>query len=417
MSGRTAILGGGISGLSAAYYLLDNPAFRTIKLIEASSRTGGWMRSRVSSGGALFEEGPRTIRPRGPAGSNTLDLVDRLKLSDKIIPISISHPAARNRLIYAKNKLHKLPVSLSGIFRVTPPLDRSLISCLLTDLKAPKLVKDDESIYNFVERRLGKDIADYLISPMICGICAGDAKQISVNFLMKSLFDYEKKYGSITKGFVMSRWEAFRNHSDKSDVQKSILNETKDLKQGEESNKEISSCQRAKIEKWSIWTLDGGLEQLSKRLADDVKLRGVEISLNTKCEELNFTKAGVELKFNEGIEEYSRVISSLPAKNLASLVRHQHPQLADELLAIPTVNVAVVNLEFAGNVLEQEAFGFLVPPREKLPILGVIFDSCLLPMNNSTVSVKRRLDKIRVFLINISDIVMGVYAYFYRFSL
>ncbi|XP_015510952.2 protoporphyrinogen oxidase [Neodiprion lecontei] len=373
MSGRTAVLGGGISGLSAAYYLCDNPAFRAIKIIEASSRTGGWLRSRVSSEGVIFEEGPRTIRPRGPAGLNTLNLVDSLKLSEKIIPISFTHPAAKNRMIYAGKKLHTLPNSLIAMFKVNSPFSRPLVSCLITDLKAPQLIKQDESLYSFVERRLGKDAADYLISPMVCGICAGDAKQISVNFLMKSLFEYEQKYGSIVKGYVKSNWEAFRSKSNKTDSQKS------------NDNDEITSYRRAENEKWSIWTLRGGLEQLPTALADSLSSHGVQISLNSKCEELTFTEGGVELKFNGKTEKYSRVISSLSAKNLAPMIHHQHPQLANELIAIPSVTVAVVNLEFVGNVLEQEAFGFLVPPNEKLPILGVIFDSCILSPRNSTV--------------------------------
>ncbi|XP_046736587.1 protoporphyrinogen oxidase [Diprion similis] len=373
MSGRTAVLGGGISGLSAAYYLRDNPAFRAIKIIEASNRTGGWLRSRVSLEGVIFEEGPRTIRPRGPAGSNTLSLVDRLNLSEKIIPISLAHPVAKNRMIYADKKLHALPNSLNAMFKVNSPFSRPLVSCLITDLRAPKLTKEDESLYSFVERRLGKDVADYLISPMVCGICAGDAKQISVNFLMKSLFEYEQKYGSIIKGFVKSNWEVFRSKSNKTDGQKLNSNDTNRL------------SRRAENERWAIWTLRGGLEQLPTALADNLSSNGVEISLNSKCEELTFTEGGVELKFNERTEEYSRVISSLSAKSLAPMIHRQHPQLANELTAIPSVTVAVVNLEFAGNVLEQEAFGFLVPPNEKLPILGVIFDSCILPPKNSTV--------------------------------
>lgn len=378
MSGSTAVLGGGISGLSAAFYLLDNPAFRTINVIEASGRIGGWLRTRVSPGGVIFEEGPRTIRPRGPAGMNTLNLIDRLKLDEKIIPISLHHPAAKNRMIYAGKKLHTLPNSFSSMFRVKSPFNRPLVSCLLTDLKAPQLVKDDESIYSFVKRRLGKDAADYLISPMICGICAGDSKQISVNFLMKSLFDYEQKYGSIVKGYLTSSWDKFTSRSKKSDRVDSVSGERNDG---------TGSYRRATKERWSIWTLEGGLEQFPIALVENIKSRGVNVSLNTKCEEITFIDDYVRLRVNGVTEEYSKVISSLPARNLATLVRRQHPQLADELTAIPTVDVAVVNLEFSGNVLEQEAFGFLVPPAENLPILGVIFDSCILPSRNSTVCI------------------------------
>lgn len=72
------------------------------------------------------------------------------------------------------------------------PFSQPLAAALLHDLCAKKKVLNDESIYSFVERRFGRELADYAISPMICGICAGDAKEISVKFLMKSLFELEQ---------------------------------------------------------------------------------------------------------------------------------------------------------------------------------------------------------------------------------
>lgn len=67
------------------------------------------------------------------------------------------------------------------------------------------------------------------------------------------------------------------------------------------------------------------------------------------------------------------------------MLAKQHPVLSKELSKIPSVTVAVVNLAFSGNVLEHNAFGFLVPPSEMRPILGVIFDTCSFPQDNFTV--------------------------------
>jgi len=73
-------------------------------------------------------------------------------------------------------------------------------------------------------------------------------------------------------------------------------------------------------------------------------------------------------------------------RRLATIVRNQHPELSKELSAIPSVTVAVVNLAFKGdNLLKHDAFGFLVPPLEDKPILGVIFDSCSFPQDGHTV--------------------------------
>lgn len=106
--------------------------------------------------------------------------------------IPSSHPTAKNRMIFVGGKLHSLPSSLLQAFYRQPPFTKPLAAALLHDLRAEKKVLEDESIYSFVERRLGPELAKYVISPMMCGICAGDAKEISVKFLMKSLFEFEQ---------------------------------------------------------------------------------------------------------------------------------------------------------------------------------------------------------------------------------
>jgi len=90
-------------------------------------------------------------------------------------------------------QLHTLPSSVSTALKHLarrPHLLQPIFVHLLKDLKQQTRPQaNDESIYSFVERHMGKGAADYLISPMICGICAGDAKEISVKFLMKPMFD------------------------------------------------------------------------------------------------------------------------------------------------------------------------------------------------------------------------------------
>ncbi|KYN04390.1 PREDICTED: protoporphyrinogen oxidase [Cyphomyrmex costatus] len=376
----TVILGGGISGLSAAYYAVNDARLSSIILLEASNRLGGWIRNRSSPSGAIFEQGPRTVRVLG--GKNTLNLVEDLQLNDKLIHIDLYHPVAKNRLIYMDEALHRLPNSLKGIFKTTSLLDRPLINRIWTDLRAPKVSNEDESIHSFVQRRLGQDIADNLISPMICGICAGDAREISVNFLLKSLFEAEQKHGSIVKGMVAKKLKAFFAKSENKD------NAGKEDKVNDEpTTKPSTLVRRAENEKWVVWGLQGGLEQLPQTLADYVKSRGVTIQTEKKCEKLTFKSDRVELLVNGDLQECSRVISSLCAKDLAELLREQHPKLSTELKAIPTVTVGVVNLEFQNNVLPLQAFGFLVPPKENLPLLGVLFDSCIFPGSSTVMTV------------------------------
>ncbi|PSN29274.1 Protoporphyrinogen oxidase [Blattella germanica] len=357
------VLGGGIGGLSAAYYLL-NSGLKNVTVIEASSRIGGWIKSTKSSKGFVFEHGPRTIRPRGVAGENTLQLVEQLGLTNKVMPIPFNHPAAKNRLIYVNKTLHALPSDIFSFLTPQPPFTKPLISALLQDLQTPKKEGKDESIYDFAERRLGKEIAEYAVSPLICGICAGDAKEISVKFLMKSLFEAEQEHGSIVKGMLMNMF-------------KSKSKNTLEIKN------ELS--ERSKKEKWSVWSLDGGLELLPETLKVNIEKEGGDILLNSPCEEMIFKSGKVMIKLQDDSFVSDHVFSSLPAAKLAELVSKQHPQLSKDLSAIPTVNVGVVNLQYKGNILKENAFGFLVPTSQKIPILGVVFDSCCFPNGDNTI--------------------------------
>lgn len=350
----TAVLGGGISGLSAAYYLL-RLAKQKVTVIEGSNGIGGWMKSvKLPNTDIVFEKGPRTIRPQGLQGLNTLTLIEELGLSDRLVSIPQNHPVAKNKLLYVKNKLYTMPTSISAFFKITPPFSKPLILALLKDLLTPKKDTSDESIYDFVKRRFGKDLAELIIRPMICGICAGDAKEISVKFLMQSMFDAEQKYGSVSQGLI-------RDFFQKENV-------PEDLKQSK-------LCKQSRNENWSVWYLKGGLQLLPDALKDYLQEEQVELILNSECTKLTFVDNKVVCKFGNNETMYGHVVSALPAHKLAPLLSHQHPFLSENLSAIPTVDVAVVNLAFKGNLNKENAFGFLTSPIEELPVLGVIFDS------------------------------------------
>ncbi|KAG7191148.1 hypothetical protein KM043_007174 [Ampulex compressa] len=240
----TAVLGAGMSGLSAAFYALKYPKLGNIVVLEASSRVGGWIRSHQSPSGIIYEKGPRTVRVRGPLGKCALELIGKLQLTDKL--------------------------------------------CLNEQNRITELLRED----------------------------------------------------------LMTR---------------------------------------AENERWAAWGLQGGLEQLPQNLANHLCMHEVDIKMEHKCEKIYFKPNCVELVVNGETKKYNRVISSLPAKNLADLLTEQHCRLSEELRAIPTVTVAVVNLQFDGDILPQKSFGVLVPPKEKLPVLGIIFDTHTISQNSSTV--------------------------------
>lgn len=360
-----AILGSGIGGLSAAFYLQTKFPIDRVHIYESSNRTGGWIRSDILPNGSIFEQGPRTIRPHGLIGCNTLELVGELGLKNEIVPVTASHPAAKNRMIYVHGKLLNLPSKFTDILKTMPPFSKPIIWHLMKELRTRKKVPvtNDESIYSFVERRFGKDIAEYAISPLICGICAGDAKKISVKFLMEKLFEIEQKYGSILKGLLYEFINTPRKRNDEiNELAKIAINES-----------------------WSMYSFKNGLETLPHSLEENIKMNLGKIHLDTKVEKLEFNNKDVMIHLPNERVKVDHVISSLPANKLAALVEEQHPLLAAYLNQIPYVSVVVINLLYKGNVKLDNAFGFLVPPSQNIPILGVIYDSCCFPNKDNTV--------------------------------
>ena len=93
------VLGGGISGLAAAHYLSKLPHVKEVVVLESTKRLGGWINS-TREDGLVYEHGPRTVRPPGPQGANTLNLVQELGLVDKVKPIKYGHPATINRYFF-----------------------------------------------------------------------------------------------------------------------------------------------------------------------------------------------------------------------------------------------------------------------------------------------------------------------------
>lgn len=298
----TAILGGGIGGLSAAYYLAraataaatthstthshpPSSAPHSITLYETARRLGGWIGTEQNAAhGLRFERGPRTIRPVGERGANTLRMCADLQLDEQLIAVSRSHIAAQNRMIYANGALHSLPSSLGSLFRRLPPFSRPLIAAAWHDVRTGRsggATLRDESIYDFAERRFGAETAKYLVSSMICGICAGDARQISVRFLMAELFEQEQRHGGVLKGWLYGK--LFGGAKAKAQAAETAAAESRGLLMEAEH---CGLVDRAAAERWSVYSFREGLEQLPQRLAERVERQGVSIERGADAQAL-----------------------------------------------------------------------------------------------------------------------------------
>lgn len=333
------ILGGGIAGLSSAFYLATRNNIPIVRLYEASSRLGGWINSE-NHNGYYFESSARTLRPKGVTGNTTLELIQLLSLENKVVPITSERVAGKFRLTWAKNQLSV----------VTPEIDNDLKSLFSSE------PSDSESIYDFTVKRFSKDLADYVISPMVSGICAGDPKEISASFLVKG-----------------------RNSA---------------------AFEQVELYKRANRDRWSFYSLEGGLETLPKAIAENLSQNsGVSLNLNSDCKKIHFESDGtVKVTINEEVQTTSHLISALPGYRLAPLIAHQHPQLANELKELKNADVAMVNLHYASeDLLKEKGFGVFAPPTDTSTVLGITFDSWCFDMKGTTLTVilgGKQFDKI-----------------------
>lgn len=126
---------------------------------------------------------------------------------------------------------------------------------------------------------------------------------------------------------------------------------------------------------------------------------GLKSRSNTPCKSIEFTNdKKVLCHSNSEIFEADHVISSLSSIDLTKILPKNYTKLKDLLHKIPAVSVAVVNLEFKGNVLSNEGFGYLVPSCELMQVLGVVFDSCV--FDNGRGNTKLTVSKLLILCLS-----------------
>ncbi|XP_019735518.1 protoporphyrinogen oxidase [Hippocampus comes] len=362
-----AVLGGGIGGLAASYYLCKSPQVAKVILLESSNRFGGWLWSTRRSDGGVFEHGPRGIRPAGAVGRNTLNMVEDLGLSGEILPVTYSHDASKNRYLYVNKQLHKMPSGISGLLRTVPPFSRPLLFSIATEIFVKKSKEEDESIHSFVSRRLGKELADIAVDSLCRGVFAGDCRKLSVRSCFPVLYNAEQRRGSLTLGMLLG--------SGPSQV----------VPPGPLS-------QRSVKESWAQWSLRRGLEELPESITDFLqRSRRVQLHRETPIKCISYSASGWTIHLEDGTITADHIISALPAKVLSSVLPSSCQPLIQKLQDISCVTVAVVNLQYEGSVLPVTGFGHLVPSSEDQGLLGVVYDSVPFPQHNRSEGLTTRL--------------------------
>ena len=338
---QVAVIGGGISGLTTAYWL--SRAGLDVCLFEREETVGGTMRT-IRQDGWLIESGPNSALETTPLFG---ELIRELALEAQH---AYADPSSNRRYILRDGQLHALPMSPPAFLRTR----LWSVAGKLRLLKEPFVGRAtaEESVAEFVARRLGREFLDYAINPFVAGVYAGNPEDLSVRLAFPKLYRLEAVYGGLIRGMVMGARERRRRAETAKD--------------------------RAKM-----FSFRDGMEVFPAAMHRALGERVVAASAIASVAQEE--GGGFRLRGRRSGREFQHradaVVVSTPAHAAAALVRPIAPTTAAVLEGIVYPPVAEV---FLGYRAEQsprplDGFGFLVPAREQRQILGTIWSSALFP--------------------------------------
>jgi oxygen-dependent protoporphyrinogen oxidase len=336
-----AIIGGGITGLTAAFKLHRQNV--PVVLYEAGNRVGGVIQS-IRHDGYLAENGPNSILETSPVIGG---LIDDLNLQNRRL---YSDERSNKRFLIRNRKPVPLPCSFWG-FLSTPLFSTGAKLRLFAEPFIPRsLPAREESLAQFVVRRLGHEFLDYAINPFVAGVYAGDPAHLSVRHAFPKLYDLEQRYGSLIKGQVL----------------------------GSRQRKRRAEVSKQNAKKLSF---DEGLQVLPDALA--VRLRP-NIRLNSPVQHLE--RRGQEwiiaTRGNQNqVTSHSAVIYAAPPLHLPEirLVDRYIDYSPLSKIYYPPVATLVLGFRREDVAHPLDGFGMLIPEVEGFNILGTLFSSSLFP--------------------------------------
>jgi oxygen-dependent protoporphyrinogen oxidase len=342
-SADVIVVGAGISGLATAFRLHKQGV--SVVVAEAASRTGGAIGTRRTHG-FLIEAGPNSMLETTPL---MRELVREIGVESEVVP---ANAAAKKRYILRGGRLVALPMSPGQL----------LVSRLFSFGTKLRLAREpfvppahptiEETVADFVRRRLGQEFLDYAINPFVAGVFAGDPEHLSVRAAFPRLAELEQRYGSLIRGQIRG---------------------ARERKASAEKSKQAAP----------MLSFAGGMQTLTDAIAaklPDLRL-GTRVTAVVPLEGGGY-KVRCESQ-NDGAYDIRAhaVVIAVPAYAAAPLVAPLSDVAARELQAIPYPPVASVVLGFRRSSLKHalDGFGFLVPAVEHRRILGTIFSSTLFP--------------------------------------
>ncbi len=341
---RVAIIGGGISGLAAAFALEQRRQAGeslTYVVYEAGPRFGGVLVTEQVDG-CLVEAGPDSFLTEKPWAA---DLCRRTGLEDQLIG---SNDSDRKTYILVKGQLAPLPDGL--MFMVPTQLAPALLSRLFSAATKFRMVREwrfsprqsngDESVAALVERHYGAEMVDRLADPLLSGVYGGSASELSLRAVLPRFAEMEAKHGSLARGILAAR---------------------KYLEQSETGPRPIFT------------SLKNGMQQLPEAIL--ARLTPNALHPNSVVQALQRQDRGWVVSAGYASDQFDAVIVATPAPAAAPLLEISSPDLSALLRTIPYSSSVTVALGFGKEVRSSlpPGFGFLVPRSEGKRMLATTF--------------------------------------------
>jgi oxygen-dependent protoporphyrinogen oxidase len=344
-----AILGAGTSGLAAAYRLQQLMPQSSLRVFDRRSRTGGVLET-LSRNGFQIEQSADNFITTVPWG---LQLCKELGLGDDLVQ---TNPNARRTYVVRKGKLHLLP---DGFLMMAPtklmPMATTPILSPLGKFRAglellipPRKDDIDETMASFVCRRLGREVFERLVEPLVSGVYAADMDKLSVLATLPRFREMERQYGSLI-------WAMRRQ-----------------LK----ANKAAHLAEQSGARYSMFVTLRNGLSVIGETIAK--RLPPGSLQLNTEVLQIEKMPEGKwNVRTKEQTYPFDAVVVAGSVADAAKVLKNSLPTLAEKLGNIDHEGTAIATFAFDSVQIKQEfcGMGFVVPKIEQNPILAGSFSS------------------------------------------
>ncbi|MEV5612623.1 protoporphyrinogen oxidase [Streptomyces sp. NPDC052225] len=336
------VIGAGIAGLAAAHRLLDTDPDARVTVLESSDRVGGKLRAGEIAG-ARVDLGAESMLARRP---EAVGLAREVGLADRLQP-----PSTATASIWTRGELRPMPKGhVMGVPGTADALagvlsDEGLARIEQDATLPPTEIGDDVAVGEYVAARLGREVVDRLVEPLLGGVYAGDAYRISLRSAVPQLFEEARRHPTLMEAVraIQSRAAA---------------------------NQQLGPV---------FMGIEGGVGTLPDAVADAVRAKGGTILHGVRATALG--ARGAEHAWRVDTEsgrtfEADQVIVALPAAPAASLLRTASPMASQELRGIEYASMALITLAYRrADAGLPEGSGFLVPPVDGHTIKAATFAS------------------------------------------